>query len=173
MLFLDFVVRVKLTCADDPLTGSPDKAEQGGEANKQERRGTTVPLLLKGKERRPLSQLTPGVNTHKVTEQHYWLIGNCCLSQVQMSDSYFDITAVYDFLPCCLPAPPIAGFSFSRDFPFLSSIPPLCCGPAPSPLFWACPLLCVLNEILPRGWSILWNYSWKLLSLFNRYTSQN
>ncbi|CAB1417586.1 unnamed protein product [Pleuronectes platessa] len=46
--------------ADSSQEGSPDQAEQGGEANKQERRGTTVPLLLKGKERRPLSLLTPG-----------------------------------------------------------------------------------------------------------------
>ncbi|XP_034464776.1 disintegrin and metalloproteinase domain-containing protein 12 isoform X2 [Hippoglossus hippoglossus] len=65
--FAFVVLALRLWClstatgtADHSQEGSPDKAEQGGEANKQERRGTTVPLLLKGKERRPLSQLTPG-----------------------------------------------------------------------------------------------------------------
>ncbi|XP_018552431.1 disintegrin and metalloproteinase domain-containing protein 12 isoform X2 [Lates calcarifer] len=38
----------------------PDEAKQRGEATKPERRGTTVPLLLRGKELRPLSQLTAG-----------------------------------------------------------------------------------------------------------------
>ncbi|XP_042358344.1 disintegrin and metalloproteinase domain-containing protein 12 [Plectropomus leopardus] len=37
---------------------SPDKAKQRGEATKPDRYGTTVPLLLKGKERRPFLQLT-------------------------------------------------------------------------------------------------------------------
>ncbi|XP_062257686.1 disintegrin and metalloproteinase domain-containing protein 12 [Platichthys flesus] len=65
--FAFVVLALRLWClsaatgtADSSREGSPDQAEQGGEANKQERRGTTVPLLLKGKERRPLSQLTPG-----------------------------------------------------------------------------------------------------------------
>ncbi|XP_035028203.2 disintegrin and metalloproteinase domain-containing protein 12 isoform X2 [Hippoglossus stenolepis] len=65
--FAFVVLALRLWClstatgtADHSQEGSPDKAEQGGEANKQERRGTTVPLLLKGKEHRPLSQLTPG-----------------------------------------------------------------------------------------------------------------
>ncbi|XP_078129812.1 disintegrin and metalloproteinase domain-containing protein 12 [Sander vitreus] len=39
---------------------SPDKAKQRGEATDPERYETTVPLLLKGKERRPFSQLTAG-----------------------------------------------------------------------------------------------------------------
>ncbi|XP_049456601.1 disintegrin and metalloproteinase domain-containing protein 12 isoform X2 [Epinephelus fuscoguttatus] len=39
---------------------SPDKAKQRGEAIKPNRYGTTVPLLLKGKERRPFLQLTAG-----------------------------------------------------------------------------------------------------------------
>ncbi|XP_069548923.1 disintegrin and metalloproteinase domain-containing protein 12 isoform X2 [Brachyistius frenatus] len=39
---------------------SPDKADQHGEAAKPQRHGTTVPLVLRGKERRPLSQLTAG-----------------------------------------------------------------------------------------------------------------
>ncbi|KAG7228591.1 hypothetical protein INR49_013277 [Caranx melampygus] len=39
---------------------SPDKAKRRGEGTRPERRGTTVPLLLRGKEHRPLSQLTPG-----------------------------------------------------------------------------------------------------------------
>ncbi|XP_073337992.1 disintegrin and metalloproteinase domain-containing protein 12 isoform X1 [Pagrus major] len=36
---------------------SPDNPKRRGEATKPERYGTTVPLLLKGKERRPLNQL--------------------------------------------------------------------------------------------------------------------
>ncbi|XP_039857341.1 disintegrin and metalloproteinase domain-containing protein 12 isoform X2 [Simochromis diagramma] len=39
---------------------SPDKAEQSGEATRPQTYETAVPLLLKGKERRPLSQLTSG-----------------------------------------------------------------------------------------------------------------
>ncbi|XP_051233905.1 disintegrin and metalloproteinase domain-containing protein 12 isoform X2 [Dicentrarchus labrax] len=39
---------------------SSDKPKQRGEATKTERYGTTVPLLLKGKERRPLCQLPAG-----------------------------------------------------------------------------------------------------------------
>nr|XP_046257960.1 disintegrin and metalloproteinase domain-containing protein 12 isoform X2 [Scatophagus argus] len=39
---------------------SPDKHKQRGEPAKPESYGTTVPLLLKGKERRPLSQLKAG-----------------------------------------------------------------------------------------------------------------
>lgn len=58
-------------CSDVLSTGSsPDKAKQRGEATDPERYETTVPLLLKGKERRPFSQLTAGVNTHKATKQH-------------------------------------------------------------------------------------------------------
>nr|XP_020460047.1 disintegrin and metalloproteinase domain-containing protein 12-like isoform X1 [Monopterus albus] len=37
---------------------SPDKSKQRGEGIKSERHGTTVPLLLKGEEPRPLSELT-------------------------------------------------------------------------------------------------------------------
>ena len=43
----------------------PDKAEPQGDAAKPEPYETTVPRLLKGMEHGPLSQLTPGVNTHK------------------------------------------------------------------------------------------------------------
>nr|XP_012774649.1 disintegrin and metalloproteinase domain-containing protein 12 isoform X2 [Maylandia zebra] len=39
---------------------SPDKAEQSGEATGPQTYETAIPLLLKGKERRPLSQLTSG-----------------------------------------------------------------------------------------------------------------
>ncbi|XP_035760567.1 disintegrin and metalloproteinase domain-containing protein 12 isoform X2 [Neolamprologus brichardi] len=39
---------------------SPDKAEQSGEATRPQTYETAIPLLLKGKERRPLSQLTSG-----------------------------------------------------------------------------------------------------------------
>ncbi|XP_070834081.1 disintegrin and metalloproteinase domain-containing protein 12 isoform X2 [Chaetodon trifascialis] len=39
---------------------SPEETKQSREATKPERYGTTVPLLLKGKERRPLCQLTAG-----------------------------------------------------------------------------------------------------------------
>ncbi|KAF3841975.1 hypothetical protein F7725_023926 [Dissostichus mawsoni] len=39
---------------------SPDKAKQRGEAARPERYGTTVPLLLKGEERRPFFQRTTG-----------------------------------------------------------------------------------------------------------------
>ncbi|XP_067374057.1 disintegrin and metalloproteinase domain-containing protein 12 isoform X2 [Channa argus] len=39
---------------------SPDKAKQRGEAIKPERFLTTIPLLVKGKEHRPFSQLTAG-----------------------------------------------------------------------------------------------------------------
>uniref|UniRef100_A0A3Q1GTX0 ADAM metallopeptidase domain 12 n=1 Tax=Acanthochromis polyacanthus TaxID=80966 RepID=A0A3Q1GTX0_9TELE len=39
---------------------SPDKAERRGEETRPQRYGTTVPLLLKDKERRPLGQLTAG-----------------------------------------------------------------------------------------------------------------
>ncbi|KAM7408559.1 hypothetical protein PAMA_002331 [Pampus argenteus] len=39
---------------------SPNKVEQQGGAAKPERYGTTVPVLLKGTERLPLSRLTPG-----------------------------------------------------------------------------------------------------------------
>ncbi|XP_047458331.1 disintegrin and metalloproteinase domain-containing protein 12 isoform X2 [Mugil cephalus] len=39
---------------------SPDKAEEHGEAAKPQRYRTTTPLLLRGTERRPLSQLTAG-----------------------------------------------------------------------------------------------------------------
>lgn len=42
------------------------------DATKPERYGTTVPLLLKGKERRPLSQLAARVNAHKATAD-VWL----------------------------------------------------------------------------------------------------
>ncbi|XP_035461613.2 disintegrin and metalloproteinase domain-containing protein 12 isoform X3 [Scophthalmus maximus] len=44
-------------------TGNADNAPsdtRGGSPDKGEQRGTTIPLLLKGKERRPLSQLTAG-----------------------------------------------------------------------------------------------------------------
>ncbi|XP_069395074.1 disintegrin and metalloproteinase domain-containing protein 12 isoform X2 [Paralichthys olivaceus] len=65
--FAFLVLALRLWClstatgnADNPQEGSPEKAKQRGEANKQERRGTTVPLLLKGKERRPLHQLIAG-----------------------------------------------------------------------------------------------------------------
>ncbi|TNN50336.1 hypothetical protein EYF80_039464 [Liparis tanakae] len=37
---------------------SPDEAKRRGEAPERERYGTTVPLLLKGEERRPFFQLT-------------------------------------------------------------------------------------------------------------------
>lgn len=47
-----------------------DKTEQQGHAAKPERYGTTVPLLLKGKDSEPLSHLTPGVNTHKAIQKH-------------------------------------------------------------------------------------------------------
>ncbi|XP_026045156.1 disintegrin and metalloproteinase domain-containing protein 12 isoform X4 [Astatotilapia calliptera] len=39
---------------------SPDKAEQSGEATRPQTYETAIPLLLKGKELRPLSQLTSG-----------------------------------------------------------------------------------------------------------------
>uniref|UniRef100_A0A8C7Z7P9 ADAM metallopeptidase domain 12b n=1 Tax=Oryzias sinensis TaxID=183150 RepID=A0A8C7Z7P9_9TELE len=39
----------------------PDKTEQLGDETKPQRHETTVPLMLKGKERRPLSMLTSGV----------------------------------------------------------------------------------------------------------------
>ncbi|XP_054874838.1 disintegrin and metalloproteinase domain-containing protein 12 isoform X2 [Amphiprion ocellaris] len=39
---------------------SADEVERRGEATKPQRYGTTVPLMLKGKEHRPLSQLTAG-----------------------------------------------------------------------------------------------------------------
>ncbi|XP_071336448.1 disintegrin and metalloproteinase domain-containing protein 12 isoform X2 [Trachinotus anak] len=48
------------TVYDTQGGSSPDKAEQRGEETKPERRGTTVPLLLRGTEHRPLSQLTAG-----------------------------------------------------------------------------------------------------------------
>ncbi|XP_037553559.1 disintegrin and metalloproteinase domain-containing protein 12 [Nematolebias whitei] len=40
---------------------APDKSEQQEESTKTQRHETTVPLLLKGIERRPLSQLRPGI----------------------------------------------------------------------------------------------------------------
>ncbi|MED6294443.1 hypothetical protein CHARACLAT_021129, partial [Characodon lateralis] len=44
------------------FTGStPDKAKQQEDAAKPHRHETTVPLMLKGKERKPLSQLNPGI----------------------------------------------------------------------------------------------------------------
>lgn len=46
---------------------SPDEPKRRGEATTPEHYGTTVPLLLKGKERRPLNQLRTGVNAHKAT----------------------------------------------------------------------------------------------------------
>lgn len=66
-----------LICSDDFLfffiTGnSPDEPKQRGEASKPERYETTVPLLLKGNERRPLWQLA--VNTHKA---HLAALAHC------------------------------------------------------------------------------------------------
>lgn len=46
---------------------SPDEPKRRGEATTPEHYGTTVPLLLKGKERRPVNQLRTGVNAHKAT----------------------------------------------------------------------------------------------------------
>lgn len=45
----------------------PDKPKQRGEETTPEHYGTTVPLLLKGTERRPLNQLRTGVNACKAT----------------------------------------------------------------------------------------------------------
>lgn len=55
------------------FTGSsPDDPKPRVDATKPERYGTTVPLLLKGKERRPLDQLAARVNAHKATAD-VWL----------------------------------------------------------------------------------------------------
>lgn len=66
-----------LMCTDDLFTGSsPDMAKQQEEAIKLERYRTTVPLLLTGKERRPLSHLTAGVIlTMPLTTASLMLIG--------------------------------------------------------------------------------------------------
>lgn len=57
--------------SDDLSTGShPDKTEQLGDETKPQRHETTIPQILKGKERRPLSMLTSGVSIKATTNQH-------------------------------------------------------------------------------------------------------
>ncbi len=102
---------------------SPDKPKQQGEATKPEHHGTTVPLLLKGKERRPISQLKAGVNTHKSTQQHR-LNSSSLASMGSAKSRCLALCLTYCMIPPLLPVFLLAWFS-SAESPVLSSVYPV------------------------------------------------
>lgn len=53
------------------FTGDQEEAKHRGRTDGPKQYGTTVPLLLKGKDQRPLSELRAGVNTTIVPTLYY------------------------------------------------------------------------------------------------------